>query len=229
VAETLPLFPLGTVLFPGLLLPLHIFEQRYRDLVRDLVALPDDAPRRFGVVAIRQGWEVGDDAVSALYEVGCTAVLRRVERYDDGRFDVVAVGGDRFRLSGVDPEAHSYLSGTVEWLPEQDDDDGAGPVLATSVRTVFGDYLRAMAATGDGSAEAVGESDLPEDPRLLSHLVAATALLDLDDRQSLLAAAGTVSRLRAELRLLKRETTMLRRLRIVPAPLAQLAVALGSN
>ncbi len=74
MSETLPLFPLGTVLFPGLLLPLHIFEDRYRKLVRDLLAGPE--PRRFGVIAIRKGRETGIGGISALHEVGCTATLR---------------------------------------------------------------------------------------------------------------------------------------------------------
>ena len=78
MAEPLPLFPLGhTVLFPGVVLPLHVFEERYRELVRTLVELPEGARRRFVVVAIRQGWEVGEDAVSALHDVGCAAELRR--------------------------------------------------------------------------------------------------------------------------------------------------------
>src|SRR2546423_12156315 len=85
----LPLFPLGTVLFPGVPLPLHIFEERYRLLVRDLMALPEGASRRFGVVAIREGREVGADGVRALYPVGCTAELRDVEEDDDGRFDLL--------------------------------------------------------------------------------------------------------------------------------------------
>ncbi|HEY7880701.1 MAG TPA: LON peptidase substrate-binding domain-containing protein, partial [Streptosporangiaceae bacterium] len=75
MSETIPLFPLGTVLYPALLLPLHIFEDRYRQLVGDLLEGPE--PRRFGVIAIRRGRETGIDGVSALYEVGCAAVLRR--------------------------------------------------------------------------------------------------------------------------------------------------------
>ena len=72
---TLPLFPLGTVLFPGMLLPLNIFEERYRQLVRDLRAGP--GPQRFGVIAIRKGRETGADGVSALYGTGCVAAVRR--------------------------------------------------------------------------------------------------------------------------------------------------------
>ena len=93
MTERLPLFPLGTVLFPGLVLPLHIFEPRYRTLVADLVALPESEPRRFGVVAIRAGREVGADGVRALHAVGCTAELRQVQRHEDGRYDIVAFFG----------------------------------------------------------------------------------------------------------------------------------------
>jgi Uncharacterized protein, similar to the N-terminal domain of Lon protease len=87
MGEMLPLFPLGAVLYPGMLLPLHIFEERYRQLVGDL--LDGAEPRRFGVIAIRKGRETGIDGVRSLYEIGCTATVRRVERHEDGRFDIV--------------------------------------------------------------------------------------------------------------------------------------------
>ena len=73
MSEMLPLFPLSAVLFPGMRLPLHIFEERYRVLVTDLLAKPE--PRRFGVIAIRNGREVGADGVTALHEVGCVAAV----------------------------------------------------------------------------------------------------------------------------------------------------------
>jgi len=82
--EMLPLFPLGAVLYPGMLLPLNIFEERYRQLVRDLLDQPE--PREFGVIAIRHGRETGIDGVSDLYEVGCTAEVRQVEEHEDGRY-----------------------------------------------------------------------------------------------------------------------------------------------
>src|SRR5206468_10269941 len=94
MAEMLPLFPLGAVLYPGMLLPLHIFEERYRQLVRDL--LDDPEPRRFGVIAIRKGRETGIDGVQSMYEIGCTAVLRRVEQHEVGRCEIVTVGSDMF-------------------------------------------------------------------------------------------------------------------------------------
>jgi Lon protease-like protein len=222
VADTLPLFPLGhTVLFPGVLLPLHIFEERYRDLVRTLVGRPSGEPRRFGVVAIRQGWEVGADGVRALYSVGCAAELRRVSRYSDGRFDIVTEGSDRFRLLGVEGGRRAYLLGSVEWLPADPPPDAPAEVLAHGVGALFEDYLTDIATIQDAEVQ---RHELPADPTALSYLVAAGAVLALEDRQALLEAGTAADRLRAELRLLKRETTMLRRLQALPTSLAELQV-----
>src|SRR5437764_10932817 len=115
-----PLFPLGTVLFPGMPLPLHVFEQRYRDLVQDLLAAPE--PRSFGVVAIREGHEVGTGSVRSLYDIGCVATLTQVQRFPDGRFAVMAVGTQRFRLVDVD-RARPYLRATVDLLGEPAGDE----------------------------------------------------------------------------------------------------------
>ena len=122
MGEMLPLFPLGVVLYPGMLLPLHIFEERYRQLVRDLLDGPET--RRFGVIAIRKGRETGVDGVQSLYEIGCTAVLRRVDKHEDGRYDIVAVGTERFRLLRLD-QTRPYLQGEVEILAEEQPDAAA--------------------------------------------------------------------------------------------------------
>jgi Lon protease-like protein len=232
VAEALPLFPLGhSVLFPGVLLPLHVFEERYRELVRTLVELPEGTGRRFGVVAIRQGWEVGEDAVSALHDVGCAAELRRVSRYPDGRFDIVSVGTDRFRLRSVDRRSRPYLVGAVDWLPAEPPPAGVAG-LAAAVGTLFAEYVDAAAGLQGGLTEQdalqgrLSERDaLPDDPVELAYTVAAGAVLALEDRQALLEAETTRARLRAELRLLKRETTMVRRLRALPVPIAELQIS----
>jgi Lon protease-like protein len=123
--EIIPLFPLGSPLFPGVVLPLEVFEPRYRTLVAELTALPEGAERRFGVVAIRQGWEVERIApAAALYDVGCTAVLRVVAPRADGGYRVVTVGGERFRLLDVlVPEGDDdppYLRARVEWLGDEE-------------------------------------------------------------------------------------------------------------
>jgi Lon protease-like protein len=216
MSQRLPLFPLGTVLYPHLMLPLHIFEDRYRQLVRDLLAGPE--PRQFGVIAIRKGRETGVDGVSALYQVGCTAVLRRVVEHPDGRFDLVTAGAQRFRLAGLD-HSQPYLHGEVELLPEDTGDEAAAAVAAAAVRRAFGGYRQALARRGAGTAGAEADADagLPEDPLLLSYLVAAAMVVDLPDHQMLLAQPDALHRLAAERALLARETAMLRALTSAPA------------
>jgi Lon protease-like protein len=237
VTAALPLFPLGTVLFPGLVLPLHVFEDRYRELIRNLVALPADEAREFGVVAIRSGWEVehatpgGEPAVGlttstslSLYDVGCSAQLRQVTEHPDGRFDIVTVGRRRFRIVDVDPTAAPYLNAQVEWLDEAPGEPGMADALTPGVLAVFQRYLRMLR----GESTPTGEQ-LPDDPNVLSHLVAATASLTLDDRQHLLALPDTASRLRAERTLLSREVALLDQIRAVPATLAELSTPSAPN
>lgn len=211
--ERLPLFPLGLVLFPGLVLPLHVFEERYRVLVRELLELPEER-RRFGVVAIREGREVGADGVRALHGVGCVARLQRTQDYPDGRFDIVSHGAERFRLHGLD-DSRPYLTGLVEVLPEEPGDRGEAAVLRRAVEACYTDYLAALA---DAGGEEVEPGALPADPTVVSYLVAATVVVDLAERQALLEVPDTSSRLRAELSLLRREATLLRTLGAVPAP-----------
>lgn len=227
----LPLFPLGTVLFPGMVLPLHIFEERYRRLVTDLLDGPE--PQRFGVIAIREGHEVGVDSVTSLYDVGCVAVVRDVKRHEDGQFDLVTVGTERFRLGEID---HSlpYLRAEIEVLP----DDSAGaesvaetagaeavapaesvtPAEAVAVRAAqvaFRDYLDALVQEGGATVRV---ESLPDEPVLLSYVVAASMIIDLPERQSLLASPDAVSRLVAERGLLASESAMLRATTSRPAP-----------
>src|SRR6185437_3260270 len=131
MSELLPLFPLSTVLFPGMRLPLHIFEERYRQLVTDLRARPE--PRRFGVIAIRKGREVGADGVTALHEVGCVAEVRQITPHADGRFDLATVGAERFRLLRADTSL-PYLQGEVEML--NDDASPAGTDQAVAAEAL---------------------------------------------------------------------------------------------
>ena len=209
----LPLFPLGLVLFPGGVLPLHVFEERYRTLVSELLERPE-GEREFGVIAIRQGREVGADGVAALHPVGCTARLRRVERYDDGRFDIVTTGATRFRLVDV-AQDEPYLVGTVEWIHDEVGGRDEARLLGAAVRAAFLEYLLALAEAG---ADGVEVPDLPGDDLVLSYLVAATVLVDLNDRQQLLAEPDGTSRLRSELALLRREISLLRVFDAAPAP-----------
>ena len=225
MSETIPLFPLGSVLFPGTLLPLNIFEDRYRQLVSEL--LPHEpAERKFGVVAIRQGLEVGPDAARALYEVGCVAEVREAAEQPDGRYDLLVSGGERVRLLSVDTTSRPYLLGEVELLPPEPRVGAEEQTLGETVGALFDGYMSALAATQ--GAQVAGHT-LPTDPTVLSYLVASTALLTTEDRQSLLEADDTAARLRRASRLLRRETTMVRTLRVVPAPLRELGVPESRN
>lgn len=212
----IPLFPLGSVLFPGLALPLHIFEERYRLLVARLSEGEDDAERSFGVVAIRAGHEVGAASVAALHEVGTTALLRRVTPYPDGRSDILTVGARRFRLHGVD-DSLPYLQAEVEWLPEVVGPAETVAQLSTSVASRFADY-QTLLAGGPGPEPGLDEAGrLPDDPTVLSYLVSAAMLLDLGDRQRLLAAPSTADRLVRLTSLLAREQAVIGLLGAVPA------------
>jgi Lon protease-like protein len=203
------------VLFPGLVLPLNVFEPRYVALVQHLLDLPE-GQREFGVVAIREGREVGAEGVRALHEVGCTAVLQDQREQPDGRWEIVTTGGRLFRLHQLHTgDDATWSSGDVEWLPDAIGDAHEGDLLGRAVRAGYTDYL---AALGEASGGEVDVPELPDDPLVLSHLVAATMMLDLDDRQALLAEPDGRSRLRRELGLLKREAVLLRVLRAAPTP-----------
>jgi Lon protease-like protein len=208
----LPLFPLGAVLYPGMLLPLHIFEERYRQLIRDL--LDGTEGRRFGVIAIRKGRETGIDGVHSLYEVGCTAALRRVDRHDDGRFDIVAVGTQRFRLLRLD-QTRPYLQGEVELLTEEPTDPAAAEPAVRVIQAAFREYLDALTEWGGATVRL---EELPDEPELLSFIVAAAMVIDLPEHQAMLAEPDTLRRMAMQRALLSRETAMLRTTTSRPAP-----------
>src|SRR5487761_1786616 len=212
MGDLLPLFPLGTVLCPGMVLPLHVFEERYRRLVQDLLDGPE--PRRFGVIAIREGRETGADGVSALYDVGCVAVLRDADRHDDGRFDLVTVGTERFRLGPLD-RSRPYLRAEVEPISDDVADPQAAALAVRVVQGSFRGYLDALVQQG-GATVVIEE--IPDEPVLLSYVIAAAMIIDLPERQGLLAEPDAASRLLAERALLIRETGMLRATTTRPAP-----------
>ena len=212
MSESLPLFPLSTVLFPGMRLPLHIFEPRYRQLVADLLEQPE--PRRFGVIAIRKGKETGVDGVAALYDVGCVATVRQVAPREDGRYDLLTVGTQRFRLLGLD-KSLPYLRGEIEPLPDETGEAREAAYATLRVQDAFRGYLNLLVDRGGG---VISVADLPDEPLLLSYIIAAAMIIDLPDRQSLLAAPDALARLKAERSLLTREIGMLRATTSRPAP-----------
>ncbi len=202
MTQRLPLFPLGTVLVPGLVLPLNIFEPRYRQLVADLEDLPEDE-REFGVVAIREGGEVGSGALRALYDVGCAASLQEVSTAPDGRSQILSTGVRRFRLLDLDVESETpYLTGLVEWLDEVDGD--ADPALALRSRALWDRYTELLGGFGPQVVQ-----DLPTDPGPLSYLLTTAVVMPLHQRQSLLATPTDAARLAAVNRFLQQEVAIM--------------------
>jgi Lon protease-like protein len=209
VTERLPIFPLGAVLFPGLVLPLYVFEERYRLLMSDLLA--GEEPHRFGVISIELGHEVGPGAARRLAAVGCTAEIRDAEEHDDGAYDIVTTGGTRFRVEDVD-DSLPYLRADVTMLP---DEDGPGAETAVApVSSLFRRYCDRLVRHG---AEVTDLDELPSEPLSLSYLVAASIVLDRSDKQRLLQAEHAAARLRLEYELLRRENLLLETFPTVPA------------
>ncbi len=218
VPTTLPLFPLNTVLVPGLVMPLHIFEPRYRALVEELLAIPDEDAREFGIIAVRDGRDLMRDGADALYPIGTATVLRQAERLADGRFDIVTTGSRRFRLEHVDL-SQPLARGVVEFL--DDPTDPADAAIGARVARGFRAYRAAlggqMIAEDENAALPDPDDGLPDDPTVLSYLVTAAMVLPGDERQLLLAAPSTHERLTLARGLLRRETTLISALGALPA------------
>ncbi|MEO6881686.1 MAG: LON peptidase substrate-binding domain-containing protein [Mycobacteriaceae bacterium] len=225
--ESIPLFPLGTVLLPGASLPLHVFEPRYRRLTTDLVtgAVPG---KSFGVVAVRSGRDGSEGDIEALHGVGCTARLKEVSRLPDGRFDIVTTGERRFKVLAVEKTASSYLSATVQWLPDDEmsaqESQHLLPRLVLAARAAHHRYCEVAWKRNDWTPP-----DDEVDAALLSHLLAADCLLPLEDRQALLEERSSVRRLRLVRRVISRETHILSELRAIPVPLEQVLLPMGLN
>ena len=187
----LPIFPLNTVVFPGVTVPLHVFEERYRALVHHLLTISDKTQRLFGVVAIREGYEVGSHGVQSVHRVGCVVQMTSVEPYADGRFDIEVVGRHRLRLDALDTSG-TYLVGDVETVEEAKVDTPTGLQEADRTRATFEEYRRRLSEL---RGDDVLDGDLPRDPEFLSYALAATCLLTLQERQELLEAANPLDRL----------------------------------
>lgn len=198
------MFPLSHVLLPGMPLPLHIFEPRYRQLLADVQEGPGTPS--FGVVALRRGSEVGPLAVEGpdeLMAVGTLAEILEVETYDDGASDLLAVGSRRFRVCELVTDAQPYPCAKVEWI---DEDDGVVPAGAVSVaRRLARDYAK-LIETRTGREP---QEELPRDANLLSYYLAGHLPLTTTDRQALLEDATAADRLRRAIVLLRRETALL--------------------
>jgi Lon protease-like protein len=138
----LPLFPLHAVLCPGIVMPLHIFEDRYRALTRHCI----ETGSPFGIVLIREGSEVGAERSLSVAGIGAVAEIREASRYADGRYDLLVAGTGRFALEDVDVASAPYLVGTVTGLDDDVGDEEAAEKLSAAAVARFVKYLELLRA-----------------------------------------------------------------------------------
>ena len=198
----LPLFPLNTVLFPSGTMPLHVFEERYRLMVR--VCLEGDST--FGIVLIKSGSEVGEPAEP--HPVGTAARIEDVNRMDDGRMLLVVRGVERFAIQRI-VRQQPYIEADVRLLGAEPDDGPVAADVLDAVRAAVTRHVRlAMGLRGGW----VREVKTPDDAEALSYFVGGLLQSDADVKQSLLEEPSTARRLRRELALLGEEEEKLKAL-----------------
>lgn len=207
VIDTLPMFPLNMVLFPGVSVPLRVFEDRYRALVHHLLRVEDPTDRVFGSVAIREGYEVGDHGAQSLYRVGCRVRMTDVEPHSDGTFDLIAVGLDRIQLDRLD-SGETFPVGQV--TPRPDRTPPVPDAITERARAVFTAYRVALTELRGDPYPA----ELPLDPTYLSWTLSALAPLPMPERQALLEAEDAELRLTLVTDLLRTE---LRAMNVIPS------------
>ena len=197
----LPLFPLNTVLFPGQMLPLHIFEDRYRLMIRRCLA--EDLP--FGVVLIKRGSEVGVEAEP--HEVGTIARILKSTHQSDGTIDIVTVGQERFCIDHLIHD-QPYLRGEVKTLPMQaPTDSDAVATLADRVRDNVSCYIKLIA---EAAGLQIQVDAMPDAPQQLGYLAGVAMQIDNREKQEILANSSLPEVLAREIQLLNRENALLR-------------------
>lgn len=196
--RSLPLFPLNTVLFPNASVPLQIFEERYKRMLRDCL----DSDSRFGVVLIKAGSEVGEPAIP--YPIGTVAHIVQVNEIRGGRYFVSAVGERRFRIKNI-TQYRPYMTAQVELLEEE---DAALPdTRLDEIRQAVSQYASLVMGLQGGWMR---QSRVTSDPVALSYYIAGMLQVEMPEKQAILEELSTARRLDAELGYLKRDTETLK-------------------
>ena len=202
----LPLFPLDTVLFPGMQLKLHIFEERYKSMINRCI----DAAQPFGVVLIRQGNEAGGPSADP-YDVGCTADISQVQRLPQGRMNIVATGKRRFRIRALD-RSQPYLMAEVDYFMPADDRPKIVQVYGKALRPLLLRYVDILASSSDSRFDS---SQLPSQPRAVAQIASILLQAENPQKQALLAMES-LSKLLITLVDIYRIETMLLKIRLSP-------------
>lgn len=201
------LFPLNVVLFPGMMLPLHIFEERYKAMIRDCLA----GEQVFGVVLAKnkqaQLPNVINVYVDDIYSVGTTARITAVEQLDDGRMNLITIGQERFHINNVAASHDDYLVGEVDPYPVAKNED---PVvirdMVEKLKPMVEEYIKYLA---DASGEDLSNATLPVDPAALAYLAGTVLQGPLLDKQNLLSTESLGLLIAKTVSLLDRENQIL--------------------
>ena len=197
--RVLPIFPLTLVQLPGAITPLHIFEERYRKMLRDVML----ADKSFGIVYRSDEPDTGTGA-PPLGGVGCAVQVMTLQPMPDGRANILCAGGRRFRLRAY-VEGEPYLQAEVEFFGDAAGDD-LGPEAAHAA-SLFKRVVAANQKLKGGGAERAEEPELPEEPEALSFIIAASLDLKPEEKQALLEMTVTADRLSHLTSLLERLVT----------------------
>jgi len=188
----LPLFPLNVVLFPGATAPLHIFEERYKEMIGMCL----EKGRPFGIVLIREGLEGGAPAVP--FGVGTTAYITQVERLEDGRMNLACFGGQRFHVLSTSTD-RAYMVGDVEVLPTVSETGEETLDYAATASRLFAEYVQLYLAISNQWASGV---EMPNEPDRLADYVASRLAIGNDTKQRLLEELSAHNRLAMEIEVL---------------------------
>jgi Lon protease-like protein len=202
-AIELPLFPLNVVLFPGVVLPLHIFEPRYRQMIVDC----QQQEQPFGVVLARP------DSIHLQeepYSVGTMAEIRDLNRLDDGRYVLMALGLQRFRILSQHRQK-PYLSGMVELYEDITDPARELDVHLKLAKDLFGTYLDMLLKAANEEDKNIREH-LPTSAEELSYFIAYFLDILDEQKQHFLELTSTLQRLRGEITILRREVPFMRQI-----------------
>ena len=192
--QFLRLFPLkSVVLFPGMELPLIVFEPRYRQLTQECL----DSKDHFGVLLIKSGHEVGDNEAQP-HTIGTTAEILKVEELDNDRLRVMAIGRDRFRIKTLYHD-QPYLSAKVDIIPHDEETTVPDPILS-EIKSACSAYVQSLMALRGGYLREIALPDNPED---LSYLIALFLEQQYETQQHLLEIESTTERLIQETKLLE--------------------------
>ena len=197
----LPLFPLNTVLFPGMPMALHIFEERYKLMIGKCV----EEKRPFGVVLIKKGTEALGP-IAEPYLVGCTAEIIEVEELKQGRMNIGAIGRERFQIVSLDRDS-AYLIGQVERFPLAGDDSEIMDTAARRLRPWVINYMDELSRIEGLELDSL---EVPEEPKPMAYLAATLLQIPPGQKQKLLATEQATKMLVEMHALYRREVAFLK-------------------